>query len=42
MDIKPRKYPSYRMLWMTGGSQGDVARLRAENVQAQVLSGNGS
>ena len=26
------------MLWMTGGSQGDIARLRAENVQAQVLA----
>ena len=34
----PERRAFYQMLWMTGGSQGDIARLRAENVQAQVLS----
>lgn len=34
----PERRAFYQMLWMTGGSQGDIARLRAENVQAQVLA----
>lgn len=28
----------YEMLWHTGGSQGDIARLRSENIQGDVLT----
>ena len=34
----PERRAYYQMLWMTGGSQGDIARLRAENIEAQVLA----
>ena len=34
----PERHAYYQMLWMTGGSQGDIARLRSENIQAQVLA----
>lgn len=35
---KPERRAYYQMLWLSGGSQGDIARLRGENVQAQVLA----
>ena len=37
-ERNPERRAYYQMVWMTGGSQGDIARLRAENVQTQVLA----
>ena len=33
----PERQAYYQMLWLTGGSQGDIATLRRENIQADVL-----
>ena len=33
----PERQAYYQMLWLTGGSQGDIARLQRENIQADVL-----
>ena len=33
----PERWAYYQMLWLTGGSQGDIANLRRENIQADVL-----
>ena len=34
----PERWAYYQMVWLTGGSQGDIARLQSENVQAEVLA----
>ncbi len=34
----PERQAYYQMLWMCGGSQGDIARLRRENIEAEVLA----
>ena len=37
-EKNPERRTYYQMLWLSGGSQGDIARLRSENVHAQVLA----
>ena len=37
-EKNPERWAYYQMLWLCGGSQGDIARLRGENVQAEVLA----
>ena len=37
-EKNPERRAYYQMLWLSGGSQGDIARLRSENVHAQVLA----
>ena len=37
-EKNPERQAYYQMIWLTGGSQGDIARLRAEDVQTQVLA----
>ena len=34
----PERWAYYQMLWLSGGSQGDIARLKSENIQAEVLA----
>lgn len=36
-DKNPERRAYYQMLWLTGGSQSDIARLQRDNIQTEVL-----